>query len=159
MTSRASKPQSSISRPKTFKKKLDNLPANARSTLLDNAIEQYGAGRSVYEIAKEIGVEHTTLYRQLIKHKEGEWREAKISKALIDVEQAEENVRTALDALALSRAREQFRIASWHLERLWRKMYGQDAPSSVAAVQVNINLRRNALDVVAGQEDAPSEPL
>ena len=124
--------------------RLADLPAPQRSAVLDNAIQRYGAGESVYAIAQDLGIEHTTLYRHLVKEREAEWRDAKVSKALVEVEEAEEALKTAPDMLALSRARERLRAAQWQLERLLRKIYGQDAPTAAQAVQINISLRRDA---------------
>ena len=45
----------------------------------------------------------------------------------------------------LARARESLRSAQWDLERVCRRIYGQDAPPNAAqAVQININLRAHA---------------
>lgn len=124
--------------------RLASLPAQELASVLDKAIERYGAGTSVYVIANDLGVEHTTLYRHLVKHRESEWRDAKVSRALAELEESEEALKTAPDALALSRARERCRAAQWQLERLMRRIYGQDAPTSAQAVQINISLRRDA---------------
>lgn len=125
--------------------RLASLPAEQLERVLDDAIESYGSGASIYAIASDLGVEHTTLYRQLLKHREGEWRDAKVSRAIAELEEAEADLKTAPDALALSRARERCRMAQWHLERLMRRLYGQDQQlGSGNAVQININLRRDA---------------
>lgn len=116
------------------------LPAN-REQVLDDAIARYGQGESVYAIADGLGINHTTLYRQLVKHRETDWRDAKVSRALLELEDAEEALKTAPDALALTRARERCRAAQWQLERLMRRIYGQDAQAATQAVQININMR------------------
>ena len=122
--------------------RLASLPAPELDAILTRAIESYGSGVSVYAIAADLGVEHTTLYRQLVKHRETEWRDAKVGRALAELEDAEESLKTAPDALALTRARERCRAAQWQLERLMRRIYGQDnAAQAVASVQININLR------------------
>ena len=133
--------------------RIASLPAAELNTLLDRVIAQYGAGTSVYAIANELGVEHTTLYRHLVKHREGEWRDAKVGRALAELEEAEEALKTAPDPLALTRARERCRAAQWQLERLMRRIYGQDAPSAGQAVNININLRRQPLDIVDVQAE------
>jgi hypothetical protein len=134
--------------------RLANLPAEELQSVLDRAIQSYGEGESIYRIANGLGVEHTTLYRQLIKHRESEWRDAKVSRALAELESAEDELKTAPDALALTRARERCRAAQWQLERLMRRIYGQDAGvHGGTAVQININLRREQpLDVVVESE-------
>jgi transposase-like protein len=138
--------------------RLASLPAEQLKAVLDSAIESYGNGASVYAIAADLGVEHTTLYRHLVKHKEGEWREAKVSRALAELEDAEEELKTAPDALALSRARERCRAAQWQLERLMRRIYGQDNQAdSGGRVSITLNIGAGQpLDVVAVHENAPS---
>ena len=120
--------------------RLASLPAEQLKSVLDSAIECYGNGASIYAIALDLGVEHTTLYRQLIKHRESEWRDAKESRALADLEDAEEELRTAPDGLALSRARERVRAAQWQLERLMRRIYGQHEHQADGGGRVSITL-------------------
>ena len=131
--------------------RLANLPAAELSAVLDKALQSYGEGESIYRIANGLGVEHTTLYRQLIKHRETDWRDAKVSRALAELESAEDELKTAPDALALTRARERCRAAQWQLERLMRRIYGQEQAQSVASVQININLRRDEQNRVVGE--------
>jgi hypothetical protein len=122
--------------------RLSALPAEERLGILRGAISRYGQGESVYTIAQELGIEHTTLYRHLIKHFEKDWQEAKKSRALAEIEAGEDDLKKAPDALALTRARERIKAAQWQLERLYRKVYGQDqAAQAMQAVQININLR------------------
>lgn len=130
--------------------RLSQMPTEQRSAILADSIARYGRGESVYAIAAELGIEHTTLYRHLVKHHEQDWISAKKSRALAEIEEGEEQLRSASDALALTRARERIRAAQWQLERLYRKVYGQDAPVNAGqAVQININLRgENATNAV-----------
>lgn len=135
-------------------KRLADLPATELNAVLDNAIQSYGEGLSVYAIASSLGVEHTTLYRHLVKHREADWREAKVARALAELEEAEEELKTAPDGLALSRARERCRAAQWQLERLMRRIYGQEqAAGPTSAIQININLKREPLDVGVSDKD------
>jgi transposase-like protein len=121
--------------------RLASLPAEQLKSVLDAAIECYGNGASIYAIALDLGVEHTTLYRQLIKHREGEWRDAKESRALAELEEAEEQLKTASDGLALSRARERVRAAQWQLERLMRRIYGQEQQAGQGGkVSITLNI-------------------
>jgi hypothetical protein len=59
--------------------------------------------------------------------------------------------------LSLSRARERLKAAQWDLERVCRRIYGQDAPpQGVNAVQININLKRVGSEpraVLSGEVD------
>jgi len=138
--------------------RLADLSTEALEPILARAIEDYGRGISVYAIADGLGVEHTTLYRQLLKHKETDWRDAKVSRAIAELEQAEDALKTAPDILALSRARERCRAAQWQLERLMRRIYGQDQASTASqAVQININLRSEKAEIRQDQLQVSNE--
>lgn len=139
--------------PKVPAIRLANLPAAELSAILDRAIQSYGEGESIYRIAHGLGVEHTTLYRQLVKHRETDWRDAKVSRALAELESAEDDLKTAPDALALTRARERCRAAQWQLERLMRRIYGHDVQAdSAGRVSITLNIGREPLDVVGEGE-------
>lgn len=131
---------------------LSQLPAETRDNILNDAINRYGKGESVYTIAEKLGIEHTTLYRHLVKHKGQDWQEAKVSHALAEIELAEQELKSAPDMLALSRARERVRSAQWQLERLLRRLYGQDQPANThAAVHINIGIAPRAAQVIDAQ--------
>ena len=69
------------------------------------------------------------------------------------------NTAVALTLARLRACEAQLRAAQWDLERVCRRIYGQDAPpAGSAAVQININLRNQsdkkdvqAIDVTAEQ--------
>jgi len=108
---------------------------------------RYLQGESGPDIAKSFGVTRAALSLHMLKHAAEEWKDVQVAKAIQRKEEAEELMETARDALELTRAREKLRSAQWDLERVCRRIYGQDVPASVAAVQVNINLRRNNDDL------------
>jgi len=124
-------------------------------------LARYAEGEKMSEIAPSLGLKGAEqIYRKLLRECPEEWKEHQAARAIRILEEARDEMELAQDALSLARARERVRSAQWELERTCRRIYGQDVPQSVAAVQVNINLRREKqLDVVASQEDAPSEPL
>jgi IS30 family transposase len=118
--------------------------------LLDAILSHYEAGTSIYTIAEQLGVDNATIYRALIKHRASDWKEVRGARYHAQIEQAEKDMQEASDPLAVTRAREQLANARWMLERLQRAIYGQDQPASAAqAVQININLRGEPLDVVS----------
>jgi hypothetical protein len=122
--------------------RLSDLPEPQRADIVTKALTRYREGEHVFQIANDLGISRAGLYRHILALAPDQWKEAKIARALDDVEQAEEALRTAKDALETTRARELHRAACWMLERLRRDLFGQDAPSSsVNAVQININLR------------------
>jgi len=106
---------------------------------------RYLSDETTKDIAASYGVTRQALGQFLLKHAESEWKEAQVARALARKESAEDDLETASDVLSLARARERLRAAQWDLERVCRRIYGQDqAPGIGNAVQININLRRDA---------------
>lgn len=93
-------------------------------------------------MAVQFSLSDVTCYALLLREHEAEWKEAQKARAMARLERAQHELKTAPDALSLARAREEVRAAQWELERLLRRLYGQDAPQQAQAVQININLRR-----------------
>jgi hypothetical protein len=94
-------------------------------------------------MAPEYGVSDVTIYALLLRDHEDDWKEVQRARAMARLEKSQKELETAPDALSLARARERVRSAQWELERLLRRLYGQDQqPAAGNAVQININLRR-----------------
>ena len=110
------------------------------------------------DIAPTLGLKGAEqIYRKLLRECPEEWKEHQAARAIRILEEARddmENVSKTPDALSLARARERLRSAQWELERTCRRIYGTDVPASVAAVQVNINLRRENATVQSEQIQA-----
>jgi transposase len=152
------------------------------------ALQIYEEGREIEDAAKELGVPSRTLYRWLTTNAVDRWHEAQKGRALADYESARkrrDQARTTLEDLKqtleteevkdaaernwrLAHAREVLRAADteldhqkWLLERLIKRIYGQDAGSNAgSAVQININLRRSNGDIVdVKPEDIETKPL
>ena len=118
-------------------------------------LERYLAGETGPQIAQSLGVTKQALSFWLISKGEEDWRAAQLVKAIDRKERADELIETADNALDLTRAREMLRSAQWDLERVCRRIYGQDVPGVSSAVQININLRReSATNVVVEAEEA-----
>jgi transposase len=96
---------------------------------------------STKDIAKSFGVTRSALNQWLLAYAEKDWKTVQVIRAHKRKDEAEEEIETATDALSLARAREKLRAAQWDLERVCRRIYGQDAPASAQAVQINISLR------------------
>lgn len=125
------------------KRPLANLPAERRNEIASILLAGYNEGRQVAEMAPEFGISDVTAYALLLRDHEDAWKDAQRARALARLDRAQNQLKTAPDALSLARAREEVRAAQWELERLMRRIYGQDAPQALAnAVQININLRR-----------------
>jgi len=105
-------------------------------------LQRYLSDESTKDIAASYGITRQALGQFLLKHAEEEWKDAQVARALARKEQAEDEIERAGDALSLARARELLKAAQWDLERVCRRIYGQDAPTAAQAVQVIINLRR-----------------
>jgi len=126
------------------------LPETERGQLLDAILAHYENGASIYALAEKLGVDNATIYRQLLKHRPEDWKEVRGARYLSEIEEAEKDMKEARDPLAVTRARERLANAKWHLERLNRRIYGQDAPPASAAVQINIGIRRNDAEQQGG---------
>jgi predicted transcriptional regulator len=115
----------------------------------DMILARYLAEESTTQIAKSLGVTRSALNYWLLENCEKEWRSAQVIRAMKRKEDAEDAIDQASDALTLARAREALRAAQWDLERVCRRIYGQDVPVNAGAgVQININLRRTNGDIV-----------
>jgi hypothetical protein len=129
-----------------------NLPA-LRDTDPKLILQRYLSDETTKEIAASYGVTRQALGQYLLKVAESEWKEAQVARALARKESAEDDLEDAEktpDMLSLSRARERLKAAQWDLERVCRRIYGQDAPpQGVNAVQININLRREDATIAA----------
>jgi hypothetical protein len=154
------KPQEGGSRELSVAKKpLANLPAERRAEIALSVLTRYINGEQVAAMAPEYGVSDVTIYALLLREHEDDWKEVQRARALARLERSQEELKTAPDALSLARAREQVRSAQWELERLLRRLYGQDAPAHTGqAVSINIHLGAAKSSLVDGQViDIPVE--
>ena len=109
-----------------------------------SVLERYLAEETSAQIASSLGVTVSALSLFLIKHAEDDWKSSQLIKALKRKEEADTELDTASNALDIARARERLKSAQWDLERVWRRIYGQDQPApGHAAVQINIGIRRD----------------
>ena len=96
----------------------------------------------ISQIAKSLGVSDVAIYLHVLKHNPEGWKDHQAAKALHELEQADRTLQEAPDALSLGRGREALRSAQWKLERVLKRIYGQDTvPTSSVPVQITINLR------------------
>ena len=118
------------------------LPEAKRIKLVEAILAHYESGASIYDLAERLGVHNATLYRALKKYRAEDWKEIASARYEAEIEDADKELKSADNPVAVTRARERIASARWKLERLDRKNYGQDAPQQAQAVQININLRR-----------------
>ncbi len=120
-----------------------------------DVLERYLAGETSVDIAKSCGVTKQALSYWLLTKAEDDWRAAQLVKAIDRKDRADEMLETADNALDLTRAREMLRSAQWDLERVCRRIYGQDVAAGVSnAVQININLRRESATNAVQHDDS-----
>lgn len=120
----------------------------------ETVLARYLGEESTKEIAQSLGVTRSALNYWLLEYAEKEWKSAQVVKALKRKEDAEDDMETAADALTLARARERLKAAQWDLERVCRRIYGQDVtPDQLGRVSITLNIGgREPLDVVAEQQ-------
>ena len=129
------------------KRPMGNLPAERRAEIADQVLDRYMQGEQVANMASEYETSDVTIYALLLRERQDDWAAIQQARALARLERAQEQLRTAPDALSLARARELVRSAQWELERLLRRLYGQEQQMNVSAIQVTIgsDLRGNAV--------------
>lgn len=142
------------------KRPLANLPAERRAEIAQSVLTRYINGEQVAEMAPEYGVSDVTIYALLLRDHEEDWKEVQRARALARLERKQRELETAGDALSLARAREGVRSAQWELERLVRRIYGQDVtPDQLGRVSITLNVGGRApLDSSSGAiiENDPS---
>jgi Zn-dependent peptidase ImmA (M78 family) len=95
-------------------------------------LDRYLNGESTTQIAQTFGVTRRALNYQLLKLAPDEWKETQFILAHERFEDAKDAISAADDALPLARAREAAKVAMWELERVAKRIYGQDASPQVA---------------------------
>ena len=77
---------------------------------------------------------------RLLKENEELFKETVAGRALLRKEEADRILSIATDPLELARGREMLKSAQWDLERICRRVFGQEA------VNINLNLNRDLGD-------------
>ena len=118
---------------------------------------------STVTIAKGYGVSRWALNKFLIKHAEEDWKDAQIARALTRKEQAEddldkitkesmdgetkEKVRLTKDDapmqnVKLKAAEIRLKSAQWDLERVCKRIFGNEQQNNQSPVVINIGIKR-----------------
>jgi len=109
---------------------------------------------STKDIAKDLGVTRSALNQWLLANAETEWRAAQVIRAVKRKEEAEDRFEEIQERIAgadkeerdrltlsLSLAREKLKAAQWDLERVCRRIYGQDQPPDNAGrLSITLNI-------------------
>lgn len=142
------------------KRPLAKVPAEQRAVIAAELLEGYSTGQEIAELAPNYGISDVTAYALLIRDHEEEWKQAQVSRALAkkaqtlnDLDELRTELRdreTALDSLSLARIQQQIRLAEvqckrseWELERVYRRVYGQEVTDQGGRVAIQINLGTN----------------
>ena len=103
---------------------------------------RYLSDESTSVIASDYGVTRQALGQFLLRHAEEDWKEAQVARAIARKEKAEDAIETASDPLQLAKARELLKAAQWDLERVCRRIYGQEVNVNLNVVDLGERLRR-----------------
>lgn len=154
------------------KKPLYAIPEEKRGEIARGVLDRYLLGEQVVDIATEVGTSDVTIYALLLREFQDEWRDIQTARALArleisqdDLNKAREAMRVAPDTLSLARERDRARVsemlvrsAQWELERLLKRLYGNDQQVNVA-VTVDLGERlRRARERVIEPLDVVGEP-
>jgi hypothetical protein len=148
------------------KRPLKSLPAEQRQQIALEVLQAYSQGEEVADLAPNYGVSDVTLYALLIRDHEAAWVDAQRSRAVSkrdrtsrDLEELRAQLRSATqetedgrktphDMLSLARIKEQVKLAEiqakraeWELERVFKRIYGQDVQADQAGrVSITLNI-------------------
>ena len=107
----------------------------------DELLKRYLSDESTKDIAASYDVTRQALGRYLLRNAEEDWKEAQVARAIARKEAAEDAMEIANDPLALAKARELLKAAQWDLERVCRRIYGEErAQVNVIAPILNITV-------------------
>ena len=145
----------------------DLIPLNGDLVDPKTVLLRYLSDETTKDIAQSYGVTRQALGQFLLKHSEAEWKDAQIARAIARRESEIERLDDIQKAIATANQEERARLklslacaekslaaAQWDLERVCRRIYGQDVAQSVANVQININLRRDTEKVVVDESSS-----
>lgn len=121
---------------------------------------------STVDIAKEYGVTRRGLNKFLLKHAEEDWKDAQIARALTRKEQAEDDLdRLAKETMSgkqmddgkevkmtredapmqtvkLRAAEIRLKAAQWDLERVCKRIFGNEQQNNQSPVVINIGIKK-----------------
>ena len=135
-----------------------NVSVERRAQIALELLAGYAEGKEIADLAPEYGVSDVTAYALLIRDHEDEWKKAQEGRAVARRDRATndlQELRTQLwkaeqahDMLSLARIREQIRLAEiqakraeWELERVFKRIYGQDVtPDQLGRVSITLNI-------------------
>ena len=161
------------------KRPMKDLPVERRNQIAIEVLQAYEQGQEVADLAPAYDVSDVTLYALLIRDHEEAWKQAQVSRAVAkrsrtskdleelrdqlrsSTQQQEDGTKTPHDMLSLARIKEQVKLAEiqakraeWELERVYRRVYGQDVVADGAGrVSITLNIGSKPLDVVGDSKE------
>jgi hypothetical protein len=135
-------------------KPLAHLAATEREAVADHILARYLAGEEIAEICRAWEISHVTAYALLVSCKEETWKDISVARALSryaaaenELDMVRDRLEKAKDLFELGKAREITRLAeaqlksnSWMLEKLYKRLFGDDAGKPLGQGVVNINI-------------------
>ena len=126
---------------------LDHVPKNIRKALeashrnrplakpgaLQAVLDAYELGEPITHIAKRLGISDQAVYRAILQNIPDQWQAYQSAKAISDLDKASDALDASKDNVAVSRTREQIKLAQWKLERTARSIYGDRQEVTVNA--------------------------
>ena len=128
-----------------------NVAPEIRTERLQTAIDRFVNDERTEDIANDMGMSRSALNMAFLEYAQADWQKAQVAKAVTALDMAQdrrdkmERGEIDCDANSLTLARDNEKSAQWKLERLCRRLFGQDAPpSSTSGVTINIGIQRDA---------------
>jgi hypothetical protein len=125
------------------KSPIASLPEQERKELLAYVLQRAMQDQRLKDVAEELGVSRTGLNQALLKYCADDWQELQVARALVTLEDAEQDLETADAMHAVSRAGHRLRSAQWQLEKLHRRLYGEEKAQGLGQGTVHINIGIN----------------
>ena len=116
------------------------------SALVQQALTRYENGEEIRQVCKDYGVSNVTLYKRIIAEQEEAWKEIQVARAFARKEEAEIELDTAPDMVSVARCTQRLKGAQWDLERVCRRIYGQEPAAVLGSGVIHITIGINRSD-------------
>lgn len=139
-----------------------DIAEDERQKRVSEVIRRFLNDERIADIANSMGLSRSALNMALLAYAQEDWRTAQVARAQSRLERARE-YRERMAALfdknaspedlengiactteTLTLARDEEKSAQWELERLCRRIYGQDAPAVGSGLTITLNFNKPA---------------
>lgn len=149
-----------------------DLAPEVRRERLEGVLARVVNDEKLADIAKDLGLSRSALNMALLEFAEDDWKRAQVARAQTRLDRAREirermaakykpdateeevNEGIACTTETLTLARDEEKSAQWELERLCRRIYGQDTPQDSGgrvSITLNIGAQQQEGKVVSDQ--------